>query len=219
MKKILAIGDSNTWGYISGTLNWSNFSYQQFAYHQRWTGILERELGSEYRLIEEAFPGRTIMTEDEQMRDVSSMRVLKSDVLKNEKPDWVIIMLGTNDLKISYQLSPQQITAHMNEFCQCIQATSAQDTDKAADILLISPPIISQEKLSQEWQVYYEGRDIEKDSAQLALCFEDLARKNHYQFCDASQLVFSSESDGLHLGQGSHQWLALQLKKILKKDK
>ncbi len=217
MKKILAFGDSNTWGYISGSLNGLNFTYHQYAYHQRWTGILERELRSEYMLIEEAFPGRTIMTQDKQMPGASSMEVLKSHLLKKEKPDCVIILLGTNDLKTSYRLSPQKITEHMDEFCQYIHSHSAQD--KKINIILVAPPIISLRKLSQEWQVYYEERYIEKDSAQLALCLEELARKKQHQFCDASKPLFSGESDGLHLDQGAHQWLALKLKNIIEKDK
>ena len=50
--QILCFGDSNTHGYNGETQG-------RFSWEQRWTGILARRLGPEYRVIEEGLNGRT----------------------------------------------------------------------------------------------------------------------------------------------------------------
>lgn len=43
MKHVLCFGDSNTWGFIPGTC-------KRYDEHTRWTGILQDELGADWRL-------------------------------------------------------------------------------------------------------------------------------------------------------------------------
>ena len=45
-KRILCIGDSNTWGYIPG-------SGERYEKNVRWTGKLAQTLGENYEVIEE----------------------------------------------------------------------------------------------------------------------------------------------------------------------
>ena len=45
-KRILCIGDSNTWGYIPG-------SGERYEKNVRWTGKLAQMLGENYEVIEE----------------------------------------------------------------------------------------------------------------------------------------------------------------------
>ena len=51
-KRILCIGDSNTWGYIPG-------SGERYEKNVRWTGKLAQMLGENYEVIEEGMNGRT----------------------------------------------------------------------------------------------------------------------------------------------------------------
>jgi lysophospholipase L1-like esterase len=55
MKANMCYGDSLTWGYNprDGT---------RYAFDQRWPGVLQSELGSGFRVIEEALNGRTTVT-------------------------------------------------------------------------------------------------------------------------------------------------------------
>jgi lysophospholipase L1-like esterase len=57
MKTILCYGDSNTFGFNPAT-------QARFLYADRWTGVLARELGSDYRVIEEGLGGRTTGWDD-----------------------------------------------------------------------------------------------------------------------------------------------------------
>ena len=58
MKHILCFGDSNTWGY-------SPQDGSRFPIDVRWTGVLQKTLGSNYRIIEEGLNGRTTFINEE----------------------------------------------------------------------------------------------------------------------------------------------------------
>ena len=57
MKTILCYGDSNTWGYEPATK-------ERYSRAERWTGILQRELGADYYVVEEGLNGRTTVWDD-----------------------------------------------------------------------------------------------------------------------------------------------------------
>ena len=57
MKRILAFGDSNTWGYDPAT-------GQRFDNNIRWTGLLQKALGEQALILEEGLCGRTTVFED-----------------------------------------------------------------------------------------------------------------------------------------------------------
>ena len=54
-KRILCYGDSNTWGYkpVTG---------ERYDEDERFTGVLARELGEDYRVVEEGLVGRTTVS-------------------------------------------------------------------------------------------------------------------------------------------------------------
>ena len=56
MINILCFGDSNTFG--------TNPSGGRWGLHERWPGVLQDELGSDYRIIEEGIGGRITVMED-----------------------------------------------------------------------------------------------------------------------------------------------------------
>ena len=57
MRTILCYGDSNTWGYdpVTG---------ERLGREERWPGVLARELGDGYAVIEEGLNGRTTVWDD-----------------------------------------------------------------------------------------------------------------------------------------------------------
>ena len=56
-KKILCFGDSNTHGYNSRTK-------ERFSEEERWTCLLQENLGKDYLIAEEGLEGRTDCFED-----------------------------------------------------------------------------------------------------------------------------------------------------------
>ena len=57
MRRILCYGDSNTWGYEPATGN-------RFPEDVRWPGVLAREVGNDFWVIEEALNGWTTVRVD-----------------------------------------------------------------------------------------------------------------------------------------------------------
>ena len=55
--RILCYGDSNTWGYISGT------DHQRYI-EDRWPRILQKNLGEKFEIIEEGLNSRTLISND-----------------------------------------------------------------------------------------------------------------------------------------------------------
>ncbi|HSH08787.1 MAG TPA: hypothetical protein VK995_00250 [Oceanipulchritudo sp.] len=57
-KSVMCFGDSNTWG-ASPKIGGGRYDRQT-----RWPGVLQRELGEDYYVIEEGLPGRTTVWDD-----------------------------------------------------------------------------------------------------------------------------------------------------------
>lgn len=92
MKNILCFGDSLTWGFKPE-------DFTRYPIEQRWTGILQKELGSKFHIIEEGLNGRNTIFEDPYLPGRNSENVLPI-ILESHAPlDLVIILLGTNDIK------------------------------------------------------------------------------------------------------------------------
>ena len=91
-KTIVAFGDSNTHGYCSQTGG-------RFSEEERWTCLLEKYLGGEYRVMEEGLSGRTTVFEDPLFEGLSGLSAISPCLLTHEPVDLLIIMLGTNDTK------------------------------------------------------------------------------------------------------------------------
>ena len=113
MKNILCFGDSNTWGYspADGT---------RYPLDIRWTGVLQKSLGADYRIIEEGLNGRTTFINEDERPLRSGSDVLQI-LLESHRPlDFVIIMLGTNDLKVEFNLSVEEIAQGAKTLCEMV---------------------------------------------------------------------------------------------------
>lgn len=69
MKTILCYGDSNTWGYVPGSLDFKTVYVERYPRTIRWPGLLQQYLGSEYYVVEEGLNGRTTDTEQKIFRE------------------------------------------------------------------------------------------------------------------------------------------------------
>ena len=54
----LCYGDSNTWGYISGS------NHLRYGKDERWTRLLAQKLGDRFEIIEEGLNSRTLISHD-----------------------------------------------------------------------------------------------------------------------------------------------------------
>ena len=205
MKTVLCFGDSNTWGY-------SPLDGSRHPHDVRWTGVLQRLLGSDYLVIEEGLNGRTNVTNEEERPIRSGLDVL-SILLESHRPlDLVVIMLGTNDLKHDFNLSAEEIADGARQVCR-----SVIDCEYLVDppqILLISPTHV--ELMTEEEQDIFIGA-IEK-SRELARHYQVVAEDLGIHFLDASRIVVKTNLDGVHWAADQHKAFGGKLANLIRQS-
>ena len=96
-RTIMCFGDSNTYGAIP-TL--ARVGRHRFAPDRRWPGIMRRQLGTGWEVLEEGHPGRTTVHDDPiEGIHKNGLKALPVCLETHMPLDLVILMLGTNDLK------------------------------------------------------------------------------------------------------------------------
>ena len=102
MKKILCYGDSNTYGYIPST----GLRYDK---NTRWSGILQKNLGADYEIIEEGMCDRTGFVDNPKGFIFSASKHFPDLISKCLSIDVLILAIGTNDLQFQYDIQSETI--------------------------------------------------------------------------------------------------------------
>ncbi len=206
MKTILCFGDSNTWGY-------SPVDGRRYNENERWPALLTSLLPLGVRIIEQGQPGRTTFFDAPDAGLVNG----KNDLipcLKKYQPDYIVLMLGTNDLKTSFAQSAEDISQNTAKLVREIQQLSIQNKQKAPAICLVAPPVISE--VGYFGQLFAGGAEKSKEFAgYYTLRAEELG----CEFFDAGSVVNSSPIDGIHWQADQHKKMAdeisIKLKEML----
>ena len=205
MYDVLCFGDSNTWGYNALTA-------ARFAPEVRWTGVLQSSLGPEYRVIEEGLNGRTTVWEDPVEGDKVGKRHLLPCLLSQAPLDLVIIMLGTNDLKMRYSAPVTDVAAGVSILADIVLGSTTGKDGTAPSLLIVAPPPFA--KLS-EFAAMFEG-GVEK-SRSLGGLYAEVARAHGCAFLDAGSVIRSTDVDGIHLDASAHAALGRALSREVKR--
>ena len=204
MKNILCFGDSNTWGYSPQDGN-------RFPPDIRWTGVLQKSLGADYRIIEEGLNGRTTFINEDERPLRSGSDVLQI-LLESHRPlDFVIIMLGTNDLKVEFNLSVEEIAQGAKTLCEMV-LNSEYLADNIPQILLVSPTHIGSTIMPDQEEFFNQARE---KSYQFAEHYEKAAAEIGVHFLDAANIVGPSKVDGVHWDADQHVKFGKCLAQIL----
>jgi lysophospholipase L1-like esterase len=211
MKHILCFGDSNTWGYIPATQG------DRFPYAVRYPGVLQAKLGPGFRVIEEGLNGRMTAWDDPLNADRNALRQIDS-VLESHRPlDFIVIMLGTNDMKHYMHLEALDSALAHNALLDRIEGYRCGPVDANGrgrpQVLLIAPPLVV-ESPSPYGRLFEGG--IPK-SLEFSSTYRDIANKRNCLFLDASKVASTSNRDGIHLEVESHRALGEAVAGILLK--
>ncbi len=207
MKNILCFGDSNTWGFIPESITESHS--RRHPHDVRWTGVLARELGEGFRVIEEGQNGRTTV-HDDPFALVRNAKAVLPAILESHKPlDLVVLMLGTNDLKNVFGVSPSEIAVGAKILSQTILTSDAGLAAKPPRLLLLCPPTVGQ--LSHLPDLEAKLTNAHARSQQLPKHYEAVAAALGCAFLNTQEIVTPSPADGIHLDAAAHQKLGLAL--------
>lgn len=198
-KRILCFGDSNTWGAIPGD---SERQPQEI----RWTGVLARELGADYQVIEEGYNGRTTVFDDPVEGRLSGIKYF-GPCLDTQSPlDLVILMLGTNDLKMRFGVSAGTIAHGLNQYLNVLAITPMAG-GKKPQVLIVSPIEISPKY--KDHPLFHDmfGEYAVERSQALAAEYQAFAEGAGLSFMDAAKYAQAGDADGIHMTVESHKRL------------
>jgi lysophospholipase L1-like esterase len=204
MKTILCYGDSNTWGSNPAT-------DERFGLTERWPGVLRQTLGDGYWIIEEGLRGRTTVWDDpiEGYKNGQSYLI---PCLQTHCPlDLVIIMLGTNDLKMRFSLPAYDIANGAGVLVDVVQKSDAGYDGQPPDVLLLAPPPVT--TLTEYAEMFADS--LEK-SKRFAHHYRRVAEEYGCHFLDTGQMIVSSPLDGIHFEIEEHRKLGLAVAEKVK---
>ena len=198
MRRILCFGDSNTYGYSPDG--------QRYEEDSIWPGVMGKLLGDRFEVIADGKNGRTIAFDDPYMEGCNGMRDIEASLEANAPLDLVILMLGTNDLKMYFNSNPAQIADNLKLMCDLIQ----KKTD--AKILIASPMLLGDEiEFSPTLSLEFGRAQIDY-SFDFAPRFEKVAKEVGAGFIDLAVVAVSSGADCLHLMPEEHQQVGVAMK-------
>jgi lysophospholipase L1-like esterase len=209
MKNILCYGDSNTYGQ-NPEFSVDATKPLRHPYDVRWTGVLQRMLGSGYRVIEEGLPGRTTALDNPYEPHTNWAKTLPSILMSHSPVDLLVIMLGTNDLRPLFSPIPFNVAKSMELLVNVAMNPAWNLCGNNMQILLVSPPRLKFLGKASPWPGLFDDA-----SAELSLRIPDLygqvAERHGLEFFDAAEVVEPSDLDGLHMDPENHGKLAAAL--------
>ena len=121
-KHIVCLGDSNTHGYCANPADCADGG-SRYNEDERWTCLLQKALGSKYLVLEEGLGGRTTVFPDPLHESMDAVSVAYPILMSHEPVDLLIIMLGTNDAKDRFCVTPEEIGIGMQRLVREAKST------------------------------------------------------------------------------------------------
>lgn len=200
MPVVLCYGDSNTHGSVpnDGSGPWLRHDRQT-----RWPGRMADQLGPAWHVIEEGLPGRTTCHDSPFDGPHKNGLRLIGAILESHAPiDLVILMLGTNDLKVLFAATAFDIAKGNRMLAQKVASSQSGPGFTAPRLLLVAPAPITEIGIAAE-QLAGGAEKSHALAGKLALLAQELGA----DFLDAGTIVSASEVDGVHLSASDHMRL------------
>ncbi len=182
--------------------------------HTRWTRVLGKALGSAYEVIEEGLNGRTTVWDD-PIEGYKSGKDYLIPCLESHRPlDLVVILLGTNDLKLRFSLSAYDVAEGVRVLVGIVQGSLAGVNGLSPQVLLLAPPPTT---TLSEYAEMFAG--AEEKSLKFSSYFARIAQEMGCAFLDTGTVIVSSPLDGIHFEAGEHrklgQAVALKVRELM----
>ena len=199
-KRILCFGDSNTWGYIP--------TGGRYDEDTRWPMRMGKLLGDGYAVVEEGFNGRTCVYDDPVEGGFKSgVRYLPPCLMSHNPLDVVAIMLGSNDTKRRFGLTPMTIGQSMMSLVRTTKAYALDAMGNPAHIIIVSPPRIL-DNLMETRHAECFGEQAIAVSRGLSAELHRVSKLMRVDFFDAAPYAEVSTLDAVHMTANGHLRLA-----------
>ena len=211
MIRVLCFGDSNTWGYISGS------DHKRYNENERWPKLLQQQLGKDYEVIEEGLNSRTYFSEDKRLgkEGKAGYPYLKPCLETHDKLDIVVLMLGTNELKYAYNNTANDVLKMFEKFVQFIFNFKSQIDGSTPKLIVSGIPLVASIKMNETPDDKYF--QAPKKSKELCELYKKYCLKNHITYIDNTDLELGI--DAIHITLESHKKLAQKVFQEIKNAK
>jgi lysophospholipase L1-like esterase len=183
-RAVLCFGDSNTYGSIPGVAG------GRYEWEIRWPGVLARELGDGWRVVEEGLPGRTTVFDDPLEPYRRGSDYLPPCLASHSPLAAVVIFLGTNDLKTRLAAGPSDIAAGLGVLARTALASAPR-------VLLLGLPRLGPRLPADFVGAAEKASELPRHTAEQAAAVGA-------GFLDLSDVAAYSEIDGFHLEPEGH---------------
>lgn len=196
-RTVMCFGDSNTHGTMALRFP---MDIRRFGRTERWPGQMASVLGPDWHVIEEGLPSRTTVHDDPvEGHHKNGLRVLPA-LLETHRPlDLVIVMLGTNDLKMRYSVPALDIAVSIEQHLRVIAGSISGPNLTAPKTLLVAPVPIQETGFLAET---FAGGAAK--SQRLAKYYQTIAERHGAGFLNAGDVANVDPVDGIHLTQDAH---------------
>jgi lysophospholipase L1-like esterase len=208
MKTILAFGDSLTFGANPQS------GGPRHPYEDRWPTALEQSLGGGARVIAEGLGGRTTVFDDySNVADRNGARVLPT-LLESHKPlDLVIIMLGTNDLKVYINGTAFGAAMGVKRLVQIVRQHPYDVGQPVPKVIIVAPPL-TVETDHADLQPMFAPR---ADEAKLFDgIYSRVAGELGVGYFNAASVAVADRRDGVHLDQANTRAIGVGLAPLVR---
>ena len=203
MKKIICYGDSNTFGY-----NPKNNS--QFDENTSWTSLLQKNLGSEYEVINEGMCDRTGFVNNPKGFLFSAQKHFPKFISKTDDIDLLILWVGTNDLQFQYDIGIGTVEKGLQQLIDFAQG-------KVKNIIIVAPVILDERVLKGFFAFQFDETSIVK-SRKIGRIFRQVANANNCAYFDVNKIATPSDVDGLHYDENGHKIIGENLAEFIKSN-
>lgn len=218
--RILAYGDSNTWGWIPIA---EGFPAERLSDADRWGGVLETALedatGDDATVVVDGMVGRRTDLDGAAngaiaAADFNGAADLPEAIARAMPLDAVVIMLGTNDLQAGVERAPAAVADAVVAMAQEAAALDQPlfSSYAAPAVLIVAPPAFGDTSATGLGGLFGAG---EAPSRALGIAFADAAAEAGVPVFDASTVVAAVGVDGIHMTAEGHAALGRALAPIL----
>jgi len=210
VKQILCYGDSNTYGY---NINANAGQPIRLQSDLRWTGLLRLLLGDSYNIVVEGLSGRTIGFQDPFASGRRALDWWIPCIESHFPVDAIVLMLGTNDVKVEYHATPSQIASGLGQMIrELYQHYKLLQLDPPKLIVVCPPPLEETAGINSEGMF-----DLQSVAAshELAELYRQTAQTYSCCFLDAGKVTRFDMQEGIHLNINGHLLLAKAIAGII----
>lgn len=206
---VLAFGDSNTHGTVPMEMLEDQ---RRFGPSERWPGVCAAALGSGWRVVEEGLPGRTTVHPDPIEGVYKNGLAVLPALLESHRPiDLVVVMLGTNDLKHRFSLTPLDIGNSAALILHTLRHSYAGPMQGQPRLLLVAPMPV--EEVGCLAEMFSGGAE---KSRRIAGEYARVAALHGADFLDAGEVISVSPVDGIHFEADAHAALGKAIAEKIK---